>query len=96
MKGTWLRAMRGRDLYGPHHWLIDELARSAEPGAGWRTEIKARIGQFEADAYAPDANGARLHRDELCAQFEPAALHSKRPLTRQILFTAAKWLELGG
>lgn len=88
--------MRGRDLYGRYHRLIDELARSAEPGADWQTELRARVGQFEADASALDANGARLLREELCTQFEHEALHSTRPLARKILFAAAKWLELGG
>lgn len=88
--------MRGRDLYGRYHRLIHEMARSAEPGVDWRTELKAQIGRFEADAAALDTNGARLLREELCAQFEHEALHSTRPLARQILFAAVKWLEFGG
>lgn len=96
MKGALARAMLGRDLYGQYHRLIDELARSAEPGADWRTELKARIARLEADASALDTNTARSLRDELCAQFEREALHSTRPLAREILFAAVKWLELGG
>ena len=88
--------MRRRDLYGRYHRLIDELARSAEPGADWRTELEQRIARFETDAAALDTNGARLLREELCAQFEHEALRSTRDLARQILFAAVKWLELGG
>ena len=88
--------MRGRDLYGQYHRLIDELAWSAGPEADWRPELKARVGRFEADASTLDANGARLLREELCAQFEHEALHSTRPLARQILIAAVKWLESGG
>ncbi len=88
--------MRGRDLDGRYHRLIDELARSAESGADWQTELMVCIGRFEADASALDTNGVRLLREGLCAPFEHEALHSTRPLTRQILFAAAKWIEVGG
>ncbi|RME61930.1 MAG: hypothetical protein D6782_13205 [Alphaproteobacteria bacterium] len=88
--------MCGRDLYGRYHRLIDELARSAEPGADWQTALKEHIARFETDAAVLDTDEARLRREELCAQLEHEALHSTRPLARRILSAAVKWLELSG
>lgn len=89
-------AMRGRELYGQYHRLIDELARSAGPKTDWRTGLMAHIDRFNIDAAALDSNSAQLLREELCTQLEHEALHSTRQTSREILFAATKWLELGG
>jgi len=82
-----------RKLYGRYHRLIGELARSCGPETDWRRELRARIDSFEADANTLDAASARLLREELCAQLEHEALYTARPLGREILFAAVKWLE---
>lgn len=89
-----MTAGRGRGLYGHYHRLVDDLVQSVEPGADWQPELKAQIAQFEADVHALDSESARLLREELCAQFEHEALHTTRPLSREILLAAVKWLEI--
>ena len=88
--------MRGRELYGQYHRLIDELAQSAGPRADWRTGLRAQIDRFNVDAAALDSNSAQLLREELCTQLEHEALLSARQTSREILFAATKWLELSG
>ena len=85
--------MRGRELYGHYHRLIDELARSATSEADWREALRAQTERFGADAASLDADSARLLREELCAQFEHEAMRSTRPLAREILLAAVKWFE---
>ena len=80
--------MRGRELYGRYHRLIDELARSAGPGTDWRARLKGHIDSFEADARALAPASARLLREELCTQLEHEAVRSTRPVAREILFAA--------
>lgn len=85
-----------RELYRHYHRLFDELAWSCEPGSDWRKELRARIDSFEADVDTLDADTARTLREELCSQLEHEALHRARPLAREILFAAVKWLEIAG
>lgn len=87
-------AVRGREFYRRYHQLMDDLAQSAGPGTDWRAELRAHVDNFEADATALDAASTRLLREELCAQLEHEALHNTRPLPREILLAAVKWLEL--
>lgn len=87
--------MRRRELYGWYHRQINELARLTGPETAWQPELKALIGNLEADIDALDPLSAQMLRDELCAQLEHEALSSTRLPARQILLAAVKRLELG-
>ena len=87
--------MRGRELYGHYHRLIDELAQLARPGDDWQGSLRASIERFEADAGTLESASAQLLREDLCAQFEHEALRSTNPHAQEVLVAAVKWLELG-
>ena len=87
--------MRGRELFGHFHRLIDDLAQSAGSDTGWQRVLRSHIDGFEAEARSPDSASARLLREELCGQLEHEAFRSTRPRQRTILLAAVKWLEAG-
>lgn len=86
--------MRGRELYGRYHQLINAIAQSAEPGVDWWAELKACIERFEADAGDLSPLSAQWLREELCTQFEHEAFQSSDFQRRAVLLAAVKRLEL--
>ena len=85
--------MRGRELYGKYHRLIDEFSRKSYI-SGWQQELWDLLDRFESEMRTLAPASGRLLCEELCTQLDGEALRATNEHRRDVLVGAAKCLEL--
>jgi hypothetical protein len=84
------------ELYGRYHGRLLALARAADGGGAWRTELYEILAEFDDDCGRLPALGRYVVRNELAGQIEREALRFSDPNKRAVLTLAIKHLDAWG